>query len=566
MHSGDGNESFVAFAFYYVCMVEILTRKRKLLLINLLSPGDIMMMTAAVRDLHRAHPGQFITDVYTSVGEIWENNPYITRLPYRVERLGDQTEPHNERERLVPSRELKIIVDDPDIEVFDCGYDGDYQASINRSNQNAYHFIHGYAQDLEQKLGVRVPVTEFKGDIHISHQEKLWMSQIQELGIHENFWLIFSGGKYDYTAKWWNPDSYQAVVDHFKGRIVFVQCGDPSHFHPPLEGVVNLVGKTSARQLIRLMYHATGVICPVTFAMHLAAAVPMRTFDQNGDKLPANRPCIVLAGGREAMHWEAYPHHQFMHTIGALPCCTRGGCWKSRCQPVGDNDPKDENLCLNPVKVSETLQIGKCQTMITPQMVCDSISLYYEGGLLRYNNHTAPEVSDPELEKRDSGLLARYLLERFRPRMMLDIGCARSDLLKILYKSGVDLYGIREHTEILELDEEFPLSRISLCDLERDYWKSPVKYDLIWTASAAHRVGRSAENLSDTIVTNLARGGVLVLTPPPAKEGAGSGWIEDWIKRLEDVGLTLLKEETDRIRRVTHRVGCEGKELIFIKA
>ena len=96
-------------------MVEILTRKRKLLLINLLSPGDIMMMTSAVRDLHRAHPGKFITDVYTSVGEIWEHNPYITRLPYRVERLGDQTEPENERERLVPARELKIIVDDPDI-------------------------------------------------------------------------------------------------------------------------------------------------------------------------------------------------------------------------------------------------------------------------------------------------------------------------------------------------------------------------------------------------------------------------------------------------------------------
>jgi hypothetical protein len=546
-------------------MVEILKRKRKLLLINLLSPGDIMMMTAAVRDLHRAHPGQFTTDVYTSVGEIWENNPYVTRLPYSVERLGEQTEPGNDRERLVPSRDLKIIVEDPDIEVFDCAYDGEYQASINRSNQNAYHFIHGYAQDLEQKLGVRVPVTEFKGDIHISQQEKSWMSQVQELGVNDNFWLIFSGGKYDYTAKWWNPASYQAVVDHFKGRILFVQCGDPAHFHPPLDGVLNLIGKTSARQLIRLMYHATGVISPVTFAMHLAAAVPMRTFDQNGHKLPANRPCIVLAGGREAVHWEAYPHHQYMHTVGALPCCTRGGCWKSRCQTVGDNDPKDENLCLYPVRVSETLQIGKCQTMITPEMVCESISLFYEGGLLRYNNESSPRGGNLEFAKQQDGLLAKYLIERFRPRMMLDIGCGRSEVLKSLYKSGIDVYGILEHTQIIELDEDFPLSRVSMCDLERDYWKSPVKYDLIMTSTAATHVGRSADNFSDTIVSNLAKGGFVVITPPSDTHHVGPGWIESWLKRLQDSGLTLIRDETDRIRRVTHRVGSEGKELIFMK-
>lgn len=546
-------------------MVEILKKKRKLVLINLLSPGDIMMMTAAVRDLHRAHPNEFITDVYTSVGEIWENNPYVTKLPYKVDRLGDQTEPANDRERLVPTRNLKFTIEDPDIEIFDCGYDGEFPASINRSNQNAYHFIHGYAQDLEKKLGVRVPVTEFKGDIHISDQEKLWMSQVRELGITENFWLVFSGGKYDYTAKWWNPASYQAVVDHFKGRILFVQCGDPSHFHPPLDGVVNLIGKTSARQLIRLMYHSSGVICPVTFAMHLAAAVPMRPFDQSGKKLPAQRPCIVLAGGREAMHWEAYPHHQFMHTVGALPCCTRGGCWKSRCQPVGDSDPKDENLCLYPVKVSDTLQIGKCQTMITPQMVCDSISMFYEGGMMSYNNHVTPSGIEPELDKRDSVMLAKYLVERFRPRMMLDIGCRRTELLKTIYKSGIDVYGLHEDTKIIEVDEEFPLSRISLFDLTKNYWKSPVKYDLIWTGNAFEHIGRSAENLSDTIVSNLKKGGVLVITPPPQALEAGVYWVDEWITRLSEAGLTFLEDETDRIRRVTHRVGCEGKEIVFVK-
>ena len=39
---------------------------RKLILRNFQSPGDIVMLTAAVRDIHRAHPGEFLTDVRTS--------------------------------------------------------------------------------------------------------------------------------------------------------------------------------------------------------------------------------------------------------------------------------------------------------------------------------------------------------------------------------------------------------------------------------------------------------------------------------------------------------------------
>jgi len=35
----------------------------KLILQNHQAPGDILMLTAAVRDLHRCHPGKFLTDV-----------------------------------------------------------------------------------------------------------------------------------------------------------------------------------------------------------------------------------------------------------------------------------------------------------------------------------------------------------------------------------------------------------------------------------------------------------------------------------------------------------------------
>ena len=49
-----------------------------LLLRNSQSSGDVMMLTAAVRDLHAQHPGKFRTAVATSAEAIWENNPWVT--------------------------------------------------------------------------------------------------------------------------------------------------------------------------------------------------------------------------------------------------------------------------------------------------------------------------------------------------------------------------------------------------------------------------------------------------------------------------------------------------------
>ena len=53
---------------------------RRLILRNFQSPGDIVMLTAAVRDLHRSNPGQFVTDVRTPCPQLWENNPHLTPL------------------------------------------------------------------------------------------------------------------------------------------------------------------------------------------------------------------------------------------------------------------------------------------------------------------------------------------------------------------------------------------------------------------------------------------------------------------------------------------------------
>jgi ADP-heptose:LPS heptosyltransferase/SAM-dependent methyltransferase len=321
---------------------------RRLILKSFQSPGDILVLTATVRELHHAHPGEFQTDVRTSADAIWQNNPFLTKLE----------ESQADVEHLMMHYPL-----------------------INQSNQSPYHFLHGYVQYLEQHLGVRIPLTRFKGDIHLSNEEKNAPCPGLESGVPESFWIIIAGGKYDFTAKWWSPASYQRVVDHFQGRITFVQCGEQGHWHKPLLGAINLVGKTGLRDFIRLMYHADGVVCPVTFAMHLAAAVETKPGRSRC------RPCVVIAGGREPPHWEAYPQHQFISTVGTLSCCAEGGCWKSRCQLVGDGDEKDRhNLCDQPIQIAADLRIPRCMDMITPDEVIRRIELYYDGGILKTQN------------------------------------------------------------------------------------------------------------------------------------------------------------------------------------
>jgi len=210
----------------------------------------------------------------------------------------------------------------------------------------------------------------------LTAEEKEWFERVEESeGPARPYWLFASGGKWDYTIKWWSADRYQQVVRHFQDRIDFVQVGESHHHHPTVEGVIDLRGRTTLRQLIRLMYHAQGAISAVSLLMHLAAAVEVKP------GMPKNRPCVVIAGGREPPHFTAYPHHQFLHTVGALRCCDNGGCWKARTVPLGDGDQKDEpgQLCVDVVG-----GLPRCMDMIAADEVIRRVGMYFDGGAVSF--------------------------------------------------------------------------------------------------------------------------------------------------------------------------------------
>src|SRR6185369_1906958 len=153
---------------------------KKLILRNFQAPGDIVMLTAAVRDLHKCYPNRFLTDVRTSCPALWENNPYLTPLPS----------------------------DDPEATLVECHY-----PLVQVSNERPVHFLHGFIEYLNDQLELRIKPTVFGGDIHLSESEKAAPSLVEQLtGKNLPYWIIVAGGKYDFTIKWWHFRRWQAVV------------------------------------------------------------------------------------------------------------------------------------------------------------------------------------------------------------------------------------------------------------------------------------------------------------------------------------------------------------------
>ena len=97
--------------------------------------GDVLMLTACIRDIKKWNP-HFEIDIRTSHDNLFDNSPYITHMEE----------------------------DDPSVRVLDMHYE-----IIHESNQNMHqHFIHGFIKDFNEQTGCSIKLTQFKPDLHLS--------------------------------------------------------------------------------------------------------------------------------------------------------------------------------------------------------------------------------------------------------------------------------------------------------------------------------------------------------------------------------------------------------------
>ncbi|GAH16265.1 unnamed protein product, partial [marine sediment metagenome] len=113
---------------------------------------------------------------------------------------------------------------------------------IHNSGWSGRHVSNAFYIELEEKLGVKIKQTSLLPDLHLSDEEKKWISQVeQEFNYRGKFWLINSGHKKDYPLKQWGFDRWQKLVYLLKDKIQFVQVGElgDNHIHKELDGALN---------------------------------------------------------------------------------------------------------------------------------------------------------------------------------------------------------------------------------------------------------------------------------------------------------------------------------------
>jgi len=304
-------------------------------------------MTGAVRDLASTYPNRFEIHVAGACSQLWRSNPWIAGF------WGPR-----------PPKALPLLKL--------C-----YLPYLRTANSIRLHSLTAFHRALSKLLNIPIPVLRPHGDLHLTSEE------VESRPVRGRYWVFVAGGKSDIRTKIWPAASAQALVHLLsEHQIRIVQAGArfPGHEHPKLNQVVDLVGRTDLRGMIRLIHHADGVICPVTFAMHAAAAL--------------NKPCVVIAGGREPWWWQSYHNghashfgpecspvrvpHRFLHTQGTLDCCRDGGCWKTQ---ISNSPPFDRHECSMPVLEGRSA-VPYCMTRVSPEMVVNEVLSYYRDGTL----------------------------------------------------------------------------------------------------------------------------------------------------------------------------------------
>ncbi len=305
--------------------------------------GDSIMFTPLVRDLKTQYP-EWEIKAQSCFPEIWENNPHITDFE-----------------------------GEPDV-VYGVGP----KIVTNGSKSNGLHFSNAFRVSLENNENWKegaIRQGAFKPEIFLSKYEK------KNRLIEGKYWVVnIDCGPYD--TKRWPIERWQELVNQMKD-ITFVQVGSRQHNKERLTGsnVIDYVGKTEnpdtgLRDLFTLFYHSEGAVSLISGSMHLAAAL--------------SKPCVVIAGAREPTTFEQYAWHQYITTVGSLPCAPMMACWacsKGKC----DSNRARQNLPPG--------THAPCMEIITVEDVKRGIESYYDGGLLTKTEGEKVMLAEPKVMK-----------------------------------------------------------------------------------------------------------------------------------------------------------------------
>lgn len=146
----------------------------------------------------------------------------------------------------------------------------------------------------------------------------------------------------------WALERYQEVVTTMKHRYDFVQLGSRSD--PPLEGALDMRGKTTLRESAAVLHGSMAFVGQVGFLMHLARSVDCRS--------------VIVYGGRETPAQSGYPCNENLYS--AVHCSP---CWRLNTCPF-------ERMCLQQISVAQVIDALHLQVeRYGSPLACDTDSI-----------------------------------------------------------------------------------------------------------------------------------------------------------------------------------------------
>ncbi|MES2523949.1 MAG: glycosyltransferase family 9 protein [Gemmatimonadota bacterium] len=264
------------------------------------TPGDDLMCTAILRELReRGERGIWMMTRFAALFERNEDVDEVVPFDHRYERLISW----------MRGRDLYAH------------YGGHDQVN-DRSPVPVRHII-GL---MLQACGITGPV-RLRPYLHLSEEELAGGRRAtRQLALH-------SSGLSAHNAmrnKEWLPERLQQVVHELRATHTVVQLG--AIRDPPLDGCIDLRGKTSMRESAAIIANSETFIGQVGFLMHLARAVDTRA--------------VIIYGGRE-MPWQS-GYSANTNLARELPCSP---CWRwSAC------DNPVERECMRLITVADVVE------------------------------------------------------------------------------------------------------------------------------------------------------------------------------------------------------------------
>ena len=157
------------------------------------SPGDLLMLSIAIRDLHLTYPDWFETDVISCYPEVFYKNKYITNLP----------------------KDKNIMV-----------INLDYGPYLHKLRKKGLHFSDCFIYMLNEKLNISITKSSSKPYIQLTDEEKTKKLFLDKFGIKKPYWVLNAGIKNDIPLKQYPPYLYQSVIDYLE--TIKIQINSPN--------------------------------------------------------------------------------------------------------------------------------------------------------------------------------------------------------------------------------------------------------------------------------------------------------------------------------------------------